>query len=177
MSGPGRTEALAALIRDIPDFPKPGVMFKDITPLLGDHQAFTGVIDALADPFADRGIDRVLGTEARGFIVAAPVAYRFGAGFVPVRKAGKLPWKIEREEYELEYGTDLLEVHRDAVKRGEQVLIVDDVLATGGTAAATVRLVEKLGGVVAGLAFLIELDFLNGRERLDGHQVVSLLHY
>ncbi len=171
------TEALAGLIRDIPDFPKPGVVYKDITPLLADDEAFATAIDSLSEPFAYRGIDRVLGIEARGFIVAAPVAYRFSAGFVPVRKAGKLPWKIEREEYELEYGTDLLEVHRDAVKPGEAVLIVDDVMATGGTAAATVRLVEKLGGQVAGLAFLIELDFLHGRDRLDGHEIVSLLHY
>ena len=171
------SEALTGLIRDIPDFPKPGVVFKDITPLLADDVAFATAIEGLSEPFADRGIDRVLGIEARGFIVAAPVAYRFGAGFVPVRKAGKLPWKIEREEYELEYGTDLLEVHRDAVKPGEAVLIVDDVMATGGTAAATVRLVEKLGGQVAGLAFLIELDFLHGRDQLDGHDVVSLLHY
>ncbi len=171
------SEALTGLIRDIPDFPKPGVVFKDITPLLADDEAFATAIEGLSEPFADRGIDRVLGIEARGFIVAAPVAYRFGAGFVPVRKAGKLPWKIEREEYELEYGTDLLEVHRDAVKPGEAVLIVDDVMATGGTAAATVRLVEKLGGQVAGLAFLIELDFLHGRDQLDGHDVVSLLHY
>ncbi len=171
------TDALAGLIRDIPDFPKPGVVFKDITPLLGHHEAFVSVIDRLAEPFAERHIERVLGIEARGFIVAAPVAYRFGAGFVPVRKAGKLPWKIEREEYELEYGTDLLEVHRDAVRPGEQVLIVDDVMATGGTAAATVRLVEKLGGVVAGLAFLIELDFLHGRQQVAGHEIVSLLHY
>src|SRR3954470_19216175 len=135
-------------IRDIPDFPKPGVVFKDITPLLADVDAFRFTVDAIADHFAGQTVDKVLGIEARGFIAAAPVAYRFGAGFVPVRKAGKLPWKIEREEYELEYGTDLLEVHRDGIHPGERVLVVDDVLATGGTAAATVRLVEKLGGVV-----------------------------
>src|SRR3954453_2832839 len=164
-------------IRDIPDFPKPGVTFKDITPLLADVDAFRFTIDAIADPFAGREIDKVLGVEARGFIAAAPVAYRFGAGFVPVRKAGKLPWQIEREEYELEYGTDLLEIHKDAVAPGERALIVDDVLATGGTAAATVRLVEKLGGVVAGLGFIIELDFLGGRGKLEGHQVVSLVRY
>ena len=164
-------------IRDIPDFPKPGVVFKDITPLLADVEAFRATIDGVTSPFADREIDKVLGVEARGFIVAAPVAYRFGAGFVPVRKAGKLPWEIEREEYELEYGTDLLEIHRDAVAPGERTLIVDDVLATGGTAAATVRLVEKLGGVVAGLGFVIELGFLGGRGKLDGYDVVSLLRY
>ncbi|HVF33335.1 MAG TPA: adenine phosphoribosyltransferase [Acidimicrobiales bacterium] len=164
-------------IRDVPDFPRPGVVFKDITPLLADVEAFRATIDGVAAPFADREIDKVLGVEARGFIAAAPVAYRFGAGFVPVRKAGKLPWEIEREGYELEYGTDCLEIHRDAVAPGERALIVDDVLATGGTAAATIRLVEKLGGVVVGLGFVIELGFLGGRGKLDGHDVVSLLRY
>src|SRR5438876_11335190 len=132
-------------IRDIPDFPRPGVVFKDITPLLADVDAFRFTVDAIADHFAGQTIDKVLGIEARGFIAAAPVAYRFGAGFVPVRKAGKLPWDVEREEYVLEYGTSLPEIHRDAIRPDENVLIVDDVLATGGTAAATVRLVEKLG--------------------------------
>ncbi len=162
-------------IRDIPDFPKPGVTFKDITPLLADVDAFRFTIDAIADHFTGRTIDKVLGVEARGFIIAAPVAYRFGAGFVPVRKAGKLPSAIEREEYELEYGTGLLEVHRDALDPGEQVLVVDDVIATGGTAAATVRLVERLGGSVVGLGFVIELSFLAGRHKLGGHDVVSLV--
>src|SRR3982751_811896 len=156
-------------IRDIPDFPKPGVVFKDITPLLADVDAFRFAVDAIADHFAGSEVDKVLGVEARGFITAAPVAYRFGAGFVPVRKAGKLPHEIEAEEYALEYGTDLLEIHRDAVQPGERVLIVDDVLATGGTAAATGRLVERLGGVVAGFSFLIELAFLGGRAKLPGH--------
>jgi adenine phosphoribosyltransferase len=164
-------------IRDIPDFPKPGVVFKDITPLLADVEAFRFVIDQLTAPFEGQGIDKVLGIEARGFIAAAPVAYRLGAGFLPVRKAGKLPWEVEKEQYVLEYGTDLLEIHRDAVAPGERVLIVDDVMATGGTAAATVRLVEKLGGTVAGLSFIIELAFLNGRRKLEGHNVVSLLRY
>jgi adenine phosphoribosyltransferase len=164
-------------IRDIPDFPKPGVVFKDITPLLGDVEAFRSTIDGVAAPFEGRQVDKVLGVEARGFIVAAPIAYHFGAGFVPVRKAGKLPWEIEREEYELEYGTDTLVMHADAIKPGQRVLIVDDVLATGGTAAATVRLVEKLGGVVVGLGFVIELGFLDGRRKLEGHDVVSLLRY
>jgi adenine phosphoribosyltransferase len=164
-------------IRDIPDFPKPGITFKDITPLLSDVDAFRATIDGLADGFQAAGVDKVLGVEARGFIVAAPVAYRFGAGFVPVRKAGKLPWRIEREEYELEYGSDLLEIHQDAIAPGERALIVDDVLATGGTAAATVRLVERLGGVVVGLGFVIELGFLGGRGKLEGHEVVSLLRY
>lgn len=170
-------EVLGRHVRDIPDFPQPGIVFKDITPLLGDADAFRTCIDGLADPFADAGISKVLGTEARGFIFAAPVAYRFGAGFVPVRKAGKLPWEIERQEYALEYGTDLLEIHRDAVAPGERVLIVDDVLATGGTAAATARLVAKLGGVVVGFAFLIELGFLDGRAALGHDRVVSLLTY
>src|SRR5438270_421521 len=164
-------------IRDIPDFPQPGVVFKDITPLLADVDAFRFAVDAIADHFAGNEVHKVLGVEARGFIIAAPVAYRFGAGFVPVRKAGKLPWEVEKEEYVLEYGTDLLEIHRDAVAPGERVLIVDDVMATGGTAAATVRLVEKLGGTVAGLSFIIELAFLNGRRKLEGHNVVSLLSY
>lgn len=166
---------LAERIRDIPDFPKPGVVFKDITPLLADPAAFRAALDGIADRFADRDVDVVLGIEARGFIVAAPVAYRFGAGFVPVRKAGKLPWDIERQEYELEYGTDLLEIHRDAVQAGQRVLIVDDVMATGGTAAATARLVDKLGGTVVGMGFIIELAFLNGRAKLPDHDVVSLV--
>ena len=164
-------------IRDIPDFPKAGVAFKDITPLLSDVEAFRFTVDALAEHFSGRPVDKVLGIEARGFIVAAPVAYHLGAGFVPVRKAGKLPWEIERQEYTLEYGTDLLEVHRDAVAEGERTLIIDDVLATGGTAAATVRLVEKLGGNVAGLGFVIELAFLEGRSRIEGQDAVSLLTY
>jgi len=170
---------LKEYIRDIPDFPKPGVVFKDITPLLADARAFGATIDGLCEPFQEDGtvVDKVLGIEARGFIAAAPVAERFGAGFVPVRKAGKLPWEIEREEYELEYGSDLLEIHRDAIVPGERALIVDDVMATGGTAAATVRLVEKLGGTVVGLAFIIELSFLDGRGKLAGHRVVSLLTY
>ncbi|MCU1498462.1 MAG: apt [Acidimicrobiales bacterium] len=168
---------LAGLIRDIPDFPKPGVVFKDITPLLADPDALRTAVDGLADAFAGTRVDRVVGVEARGFILGAPVAYRLGAGFAPVRKAGKLPWDTEGESYELEYGTDLLEAHRDAVRPGESVLVVDDVLATGGTAAATGRLVEKLGGTVAGFAFLIELGFLAGRERIAAHPVAALLTY
>jgi adenine phosphoribosyltransferase len=164
-------------IRDIPDFPKPGVVFKDITPLLADVDAFRFAVDAVADHFAGSEVHKVLGVEARGFIIAAPVAYRFGAGFVPVRKAGKLPHEIESEEYELEYGTDLLEIHRDAVSAGENVLIVDDVLATGGTASATVRLAERLGANVLGLGFVIELAFLHGRDKLPDRDLVSLLVY
>src|SRR5205085_7938126 len=164
-------------IRDIPDFPQPGVVFKDITPLLADVDAFRFAVDAIADHFAGNDVHKVLGVEARGFIIAAPVAYRFGAGFVPIRKAGKLPWEIEREEYELEYGSDLLEIHKDAVFPGENVLIVDDVLATGGTASATVRLAERLGATVLGLGFVIELAFLHGRDKIKGQDLVSLLVY
>src|SRR5207237_4751263 len=164
-------------IRDIPDFPRPGVVFKDITPLLADVDAFRFAVDAIADHYAGNEVHKVLGVEARGFIIAAPVAYRFGAGFIPIRKAGKLPWDIEREEYELEYGSDLLEIHRDAVHPGENVLIVDDVLATGGTASATVRLVERLGATVLGLGFVIELAFLHGREKLSDEDLVSLMVY
>jgi adenine phosphoribosyltransferase len=164
-------------IRDIPDFPKPGIVFRDITPLLADPTAFRTTVESLADHWTGRRVDKVLGIEARGFILAAPVAYRLSAGFVPVRKAGKLPSRIESEEYELEYGTDLLEIHGDALEPGEHVLVVDDVMATGGTAAAATRLVEKLGATVVGLAFVIELDFLGGRPRLQGREAVSLVHY
>jgi adenine phosphoribosyltransferase len=174
---PAQATWLKEHIRDIPDFPKPGVVFKDITPLLADTEGFRFCIDALVEHFEGTPPDRVLGVEARGFIVAAPIAYRFGAGFAPVRKAGKLPWEIERQEYELEYGTDLLEVHRDAVHPGEKVLIVDDVLATGGTAEATVRLAERLGGEVVGLGFILELSFLGGRSRLADRDVYSLITY
>jgi len=152
-------------------------VFKDITPLLADVDAFRFAVDAIADHFAGNEVHKVLGVEARGFIIAAPVAYRFGAGFVPVRKAGKLPRDIEREEYELEYGSNLLEIHRDAVEAGENVLIIDDVLATGGTAAATVALVERLGATVLGLGFVIELAFLHGRDKLHRRDLVSLLVY
>jgi adenine phosphoribosyltransferase len=164
-------------IREIPDFPRPGVGYKDITPLLADPEAFRFTIDALASHFDGRGVEKVLGIEARGFITAAPIAFRYGAGFVPVRKAGKLPWQVEKEEYVLEYGTDLLEIHRDAVEPGQRVLIVDDVMATGGTAEATVKLVEKLGGEVVGLAFIIELAFLQGRRRLADREALSLVTY
>ncbi len=164
-------------IRDIPDFPQPGVVFKDITPLLADIEAFRSTIDALAAPFSDTGVDKVLAVEARGFIVGAPVAYRFGAGFVPCRKAGKLPWQVEKQEYVLEYGSDLLEIHKDAVAPGERVLVVDDVVATGGTAAATGRLVTRLGGRVTGFAFLVELAFLEGRRAIASYPTVSLVRY
>jgi adenine phosphoribosyltransferase len=164
-------------VRDIPDYPRPGVTFRDITPLLGDPDAFRFAVDAIADRFSGVEIDRVIGIEARGFILAAPVAYRRGASFVPIRKAGKLPWAVAREEYLLEYGTDKLEIHRDAVHPGERVLVVDDVLATGGTAAAAVRLLEGLGAEVAGLGFAIELVELGGRDSLKAYEVESLITY
>src|SRR6476620_2312464 len=160
-------------IRAIADYPKPGITFRDITPLLGNPAAFGRAVDDLVSGFHDVAVDRVVGVESRGFILAAPVAYRLRAGFVPVRKAGKLPWAVAREEYELEYGRDKLEIHRDAIHPGERILVVDDVLATGGTASAVVRLVEQLGGVVVGLGFLVELADLHGRSRLGEHDAVS----
>jgi adenine phosphoribosyltransferase len=164
-------------IRDIPDFPKEGITFKDITPLLADKKAFTYTIDAIAHHYDRDEIDKVLGIEARGFIVAAPLAYRFTAGLIPVRKKGKLPWDVTSQEYELEYGTDLLEIHRDAITPGERILIVDDVLATGGTAHATALLTERSGGKVAGIATIMELSFLNGRRRLENYEYLSLISY
>jgi adenine phosphoribosyltransferase len=171
------TSSLRELVRDIPDWPRPGILFRDITPLLAAPDAFALTVDELAAPYADEPIDKVVGVEARGFVFAAPVAYRRGAGFIPVRKVGKLPGEIEQEEYILEYGTDLLEIHRDAVQPGERVLIVDDVIATGGTAAATARLVERLGGVVVGFAFLLELASLGGRFQLVDYRVHVVLRY
>jgi adenine phosphoribosyltransferase len=164
-------------IRAIADYPEPGVTFRDITPLLGDAAAFGRAVDDLVTRFHDVDVDRVVGVESRGFILAAPVAYRLRAGFVPVRKAGKLPWAVAREEYELEYGRDKLEIHRDAIHPNEKILIVDDVLATGGTAAATGRLVETLGGDIVGYGFLIEIEGLGGRERFGGRRVESLTAY
>lgn len=165
------------LVRDIADYPTPGVTFRDITPLLGDGPGFGRAVDELVAKFDGIQVDRVLGMEARGFIVAAPVAIALKAGFVPVRKAGKLPWAVVREEYSLEYGSDKLEMHRDAIRPGERVLVIDDVLATGGTAAATCRLVEELRGVVIGLGFLIEIGGLGGRARLGERIVESLYIY
>jgi len=170
-------EQLKALVRDVPDFPQAGIVFKDITPLLADEIAFSSVIDLIVVHFGRGNVDKVVGIEARGFILASPVAYHFGAGFVPVRKKDKLPWETESEEYELEYGTATLEIHRDGVDAGERVLIVDDVLATGGTARATARLVERIGGKVIGIAFLIELGFLKGRQQLDGYDLFTLISY
>ena len=170
-------DSLRSFVRDIVDYPEPGVTFRDITPLLGNGPAFTSAIDLLHADFADTAIDRIVGVESRGFIFAAALAYRSGAAFVPVRKAGKLPWAVAREEYDLEYGSDKLEIHRDAIHPGEQILIIDDVLATGGTAAATAKLVETLGGTIAGLGFVIELDDLGGRARLGDRPITSLLRY
>jgi adenine phosphoribosyltransferase len=164
-------------IRAIADYPEPGVTFRDITPLLGDAAAFGRAVDDLVTRFHDVEVDRVVGVESRGFILAAPVAYRLRAGFVPVRKSGRLPWAVAREEYELEYGRDKLEIHRDAIHPDENILIVDDVLATGGTAAATGSLVETLGGHIVGFGFLIEIASLGGRSRLDRARVESLTAY
>ncbi|MBW3589125.1 MAG: adenine phosphoribosyltransferase [Actinobacteria bacterium] len=169
------TERLRNLIREIPDFPRPGVGFKDITPLLADPVAFSTVVDLIVVHFGRGNIDKVCGIEARGFIVAAPVAYHCGAGFVPIRKAGKLPSESESEPYVLEYGEEILEIHRDGVLPGERVLIVDDVLATGGTAAAAVELVTRLGGKIEGVGCVIELEDLGGRSKLDGVEFFSLL--
>jgi adenine phosphoribosyltransferase len=164
-------------IRDIPDFPKPGIVFKDITPLLGDQQSFAIAIDLIVDRFVGREVNRVVGIEARGFIVAAPVAYRLGAGFVPARKKGKLPWNTLGIDYELEYGNERLELHHDAVAPGDKVLIVDDVLATGGTARAACDAVRQLGAEVAGLGVIIELAFLDGRKRIDDVEIFSIITY
>lgn len=171
------TAHLRGKIRDIPDYPKPGVLFKDITPLMQDPTAMREVITRMAAPFATARIEQVVGIESRGFIFGAAIAYALGAGFVPVRKPGKLPAATHRCDYQLEYGTDSLEIHRDALKPGERVLIVDDVLATGGTAAAVVDLARRLEADVAGMSFLIELDFLKGRDRLPDMEIASLLTY
>ena len=169
--------ALKSLIREVPDFPKPGINFYDITTLLKDAAGWRAVIDELKAHYAATPVDVIVGIEARGFIVAPAIAYALGAGFVPVRKPGKLPAATESVEYALEYGTDRLEVHKDAIAPGAKVLILDDVLATGGTAAGVATLVERLGGTVVGLGFVIELDFLHGREKLAGREVYSLVHY
>jgi len=170
-------EFLKSRIRNVPDFPKPGILFYDITTLLRDPQGFKTAIESLSAPFAGAGIDIVVGIESRGFILGGAVADRLGAGFCPIRKPGKLPAKTLRESFSLEYGTDSIEIHIDAIRSGQRVLVVDDVLATGGTAKAAASLVKGLGGALYGMAFLIELDFLNGREKLAGEQVTSVLHY
>jgi adenine phosphoribosyltransferase len=168
---------VTSLIRDIPDFPEPGVVFKDITPVLGDPQAFTRLVDQLAEPFRGLGITKVAGIEARGFTLATPVADRLGAGFIPVRKPGKLPYDTIREDYDLEYGSDALEVHTDAVEDGDKVLVIDDVIATGGTAAASVRLLRGVGADVVAFGVFIELVFLNGAALLDGVPLHALVRY
>lgn len=171
------TLQIEPLIRAIPDFPLPGILFRDITPLLRDPAGFKATIDLFVDRFKDAKIDHVVAVEARGYMLGAPLAYRIGAGFVPVRKPGKLPGAKYREEYALEYGTNSLEIHDDAVGHGQRVLIVDDLLATGGTAAATARLLEKLGAEIVGIAFLIELAALNGRQALAGYEVTAFISY
>lgn len=168
---------LRRYIRDVPDFPKKGIIFKDITPLLMDREALKRAMTALAGRFDKLGVAKVVGIESRGYIFAPAIALSLDAGFVPVRKPGKLPWKRVTEEYELEYGKDRLEIHEDAIRPGERVLIVDDLLATGGTASATRRLVERLEGHVVGAGFLVELTFLEGRARLPGIDVISLIEY
>ena len=170
-------ENLKALIREVPDFPRPGILFYDITTLLKDPVGLRRAVDALADHYVGRKIDHVVGIEARGFIFAPTVAYRLNAGFVPVRKPKKLPAEVARAAYNLEYGQDALEIHRDAIDKGEEVLIIDDLLATGGTATAVASLVESLGGHVAGVGFLIELGFLKGREKLSRYDLHSVLKY
>lgn len=170
-------ETLKAKIRHVPDFPKPGILFYDITTLLNDPQGFRDMIGAIAGPYLGKGIEQVVGIESRGFILAGAIANALGAGFVPIRKPGKLPSKTHREDYALEYGTDCLEIHCDAFAAGQKVLLVDDVLATGGTAKAAAGLIRRVGGDLVGLSFLIELSFLNGRAKLNGEQVYSVLQY
>jgi adenine phosphoribosyltransferase len=183
MSNPGslrsdlNCEPLKKLIREVPDFPKKGILFYDITTLLKDKTGLATLIDALAEHYIRQDVDLVLGMEARGFIFAPALAYRLNAGFVPLRKPGKLPAATVKFDYALEYGTNTLEIHKDAIQKGQRVLIVDDLLATGGTANATAKLASSLGAEIAGLGFVVELDFLKGRELLKGYDVFSLLHY
>ena len=168
---------IRSYIRDVPDFPEPGIVFKDITPLLGDFGVFSDAIDAMIEPYRDSGITKVVGVEARGFIFAAPIAVRLGTGFVPVRKPGKLPHDVHHQVYDLEYGTDRVEIHRDAATPDDNVLVVDDVLATGGTGRATTDLIRSLGAHVVGFAVLAELAFLGGRERMGGVDVHAVVRY
>lgn len=174
---PINCEALKSLIRGVPDFPKPGILFYDITTLLKDRVGFAKLIDALSEYYLNKQVDVVMGIEARGFIFGPALAYRLNAGFVPVRKPKKLPAETVSCTYDLEYGSDTLQIHKDSIKPGQRVLIVDDLLATGGTALASVNLAKKLGGDVMGLAFVIELDALGGRKKLNGYDVLSLIHY
>ncbi|HYW68176.1 MAG TPA: adenine phosphoribosyltransferase [bacterium] len=168
---------LRGLIRDVPDFPKPGIVFKDITTLTKDPEGLRAAVDALAERYTDADVDLVVGIESRGFVFGAAVAYKLGVGFVPARKPGKLPAQTVSAAYELEYGTDAIEMHRDAIGQGQRVLIVDDLLATGGTAAAAAELVSGLGGEIVAIAFLIDLAFLRGRDKLAGYEVFSLIEY
>ena len=172
-----RQDILRKLIRDVPDFPKPGVIFKDITTLLKEPQGLAIAVDLLAEQLEGRNLEQVVAIESRGFLFGAPLALRLGTGLIPVRKPGKLPAETERETYDLEYGTDSLEIHRDAIEPGVRVVVVDDVLATGGTAEATVRMLKRLGAEVDSVAFVIELDFLGGRAKLGDLEIVTLLHY
>src|SRR5688572_24819123 len=172
-----RMDELKAIIREIPDWPKKGILFYDVTTLMKDGPSFKKAIDALIGPFKDKHVDLVIGVEARGFIFAPTVAYALGAGFVPVRKPKKLPAPTRSVSYQLEYGSDSLEIHQDAIEPGQRVLIVDDLIATGGTAAAVADMVEEMGGTVVGLAFLVELDFLKGRDKLSKHHITSILRY
>jgi adenine phosphoribosyltransferase len=171
------SDQLKNLIREVPDFPKKGILFYDITTLLKDKAGYATLIDVLAERYIGKGVDLILGMEARGFIFGPALAYRLSAGFVPVRKPGKLPAATERVEYDLEYGSNVLEVHKDAIQKGQRVLIVDDLLATGGTAEATAKLASGLGAEITGLAFVVELDFLQGRDKLKPYDVYSVLHY
>ena len=177
MESKDSVDSIADRIRDVPDFPKKGILFKDITPVLSDIDTLRASIKEMAAPFMDLEIDVVIGIESRGFIFGTPIADVLNCSFVPVRKPGKLPWKTESVSYELEYGTDALEIHEDAITEGQNVLIVDDLLATGGTAEATCKLVSKLGGNIKGLSLLIELEGLNGRKRLNQYNVHSLVQY
>jgi adenine phosphoribosyltransferase len=177
MTTPIASRDLASYIHDIPDFPQPGIVFKDISPLLKDAAAFKFAIDRMVEHYRHLEIDYVVGIESRGFLVGAPLAYHLGKGFIPIRKPGKLPTKTERIDYTLEYGSGSLEIHADAIAPGQRILIVDDLLATGGTVAATRALVERLGGHVAGAGFFVELEFLHGRDRLHGLDIFSLLTY
>jgi adenine phosphoribosyltransferase len=172
-----KLDFIKSKIRDVPDFPKPGIVFKDITPLLSDHSAMSWTLDLIAAEYAEKEIEKIIAMESRGFIFGCPLADRLKTGFVPIRKPGKLPWKTESATYELEYGTDTVEIHADAVTHGQRVLVVDDLLATGGTAAATVELLYKFNAVVVGCAFVIELAGLQGRKKLGDIPVTSLITY
>lgn len=171
------TNLIKSKIRDIPDFPKPGILFKDITPLLQDQKAFAAVIDAFAERYAGKKIDDIVGIESRGFIFGSALAYKMGVAFVPVRKKGKLPYETVETSYALEYGNATVEIHTDGVRKGNRVIVIDDLLATGGTANATCALVEKVGGIVVECAFVVELSFLNGRDKLPGREIFSLVQY